>query len=210
MQPDRSARMSHGHELPVVYLARHGETAWTLSGQHTGRTDLPLTENGERNARQLGERLKKITFAKVWSSPLQRARKTCDLAGFTDRCEIDQDLLEWDYGKYEGITSADIRKTDPNWDLFTQGAPGGETPAQISARADRVVARVRAIKGNVLLFSSGHILRVVASRWASKDPTDMARYLILGTASLSALSYEGNLSRPGIKVWNDTAHVSGS
>ena len=198
--------MSHA-ELPVVYLARHGETAWTLSGQHTGRTDLALTEHGELNARALGERLKKLTFAKVWCSPLQRARKTCELAGFADRCEIDQDLLEWDYGKYEGITSADIRKTDPNWDLFTQGAPGGETPAQISARADRVVARVRAIKGNVLLFSSGHILRVLAARWCGKEPTDMTRYLILSTASLSALSYEGNASRPGIKLWNDTTHV---
>ncbi|HMD31549.1 MAG TPA: histidine phosphatase family protein [Candidatus Acidoferrales bacterium] len=195
------------HELPTVYLARHGETAWTLSGQHTGRTDLPLTDHGEQNALALGERLKGMTFAKVWTSPLQRARKTCELAGFGGRAEVDQDLLEWDYGKYEGVTSADIRKENPDWDLFTQGCPGGESPAQISARADHVVSRVRAAGGNVLLFSSGHILRVVAGRWAGKEPTDMSRYLILSTASLSELSYEGHLSRPGIKLWNCTTHV---
>jgi broad specificity phosphatase PhoE len=195
------------HQLPVVYLARHGETAWTLSGQHTGRTDLPLTEHGELNARALGERLKGMTFAKVWTSPLQRARRTCELAGFGGQAEVDPDLLEWDYGKYEGITSADIRKENPDWDLFTQGCPGGESPAQISARADHVVSRVRAVGGNVLLFSSGHILRVLAGRWAGKDPTDMARNLLLSTASVSELSYEGNLSRPGIKLWNCTTHV---
>jgi len=197
--------MSHNH--PIVYLARHGETAWTLSGQHTGRTDLALTERGEKNARDLGARLKGISVGKVWVSPLQRARKTCELAGFGDRAEVDADLLEWDYGKYEGLTSVEIRKTDPNWDLFTQGCPGGETPAQISARADRVVARAKAVQGNVLLFSSGHILRVVAARWVAREPTDISRSLMLSTASLSALSYEGNVTRPAVLLWNDTTHV---
>jgi probable phosphoglycerate mutase len=195
-------------ELPTIYLARHGETAWSLSGQHTGRTDLPLTERGEQNARQLGQRLKNLTFAKVWTSPLQRARRTCELAGFGGRAEVDQDLLEWDYGQYEGLRTAEIRVQRPDWDLFLQGCPGGESPAQISARADRVVSRLRATQGNLLLFSSGHILRVVAARWVGREPTDMSRYLMLSTASLSALGYENAVSRPAVRLWNDTTHVA--
>jgi len=194
-------------ELPVVYLARHGETAWSLTGQYTGLTDLPLTEQGERNARQLGERLKGIAFAKVFTSPLQRAVRTCELAGFGAKAEIDPDLLEWNYGQYEGRRTAEIVAERPGWLLFRDGCPGGETPAQVSARADRVVSRVRAVDGNVLLFSSGHFIRVLAARWIGLEPSVNSRSFKLSTASLSALGYEGSLSRPAIVLWNETRHV---
>jgi broad specificity phosphatase PhoE len=194
-------------ELPAVYLARHGETAWSLSGQHTGRTDLPLTERGQRNARQLGERLKGFNFAKVFTSSLQRAARTCELAGFGSVAEVDRDLLEWDYGQYEGRRSAEIRRERPDWQLFRDGGPGGETPAQVGARADRVVSRVRAISGDVLLFSSGHFLRVLAARWLGLEPA-AGKFLFLSTASLSALGYEHDRSGPVIRLWNDTRHVS--
>jgi probable phosphoglycerate mutase len=196
-----------GEELPIVYLARHGETAWSLSGQHTGRTDLPLTVHGEQTARRLGQRLKRLTFLKVFSSPLQRARKTCELAGFGSMAEIDPDLVEWDYGEYEGRRGADIRAERPDWNLFRDGCPGGETPKQVSGRADRVVSRVRTLTGNVLLFSSGHFIRVLASRWLGLEPSANSRYLMLSTASLSALGYETDLSKPVIRFWNDTRHV---
>lgn len=194
--------------LPVVYLARHGETAWSLSGQHTGLTDLPLTERGERNARQLGERLKGLTFARVFTSPLQRARRTCELAGFGAVAEVERDLLEWNYGQYEGRRTAEIHQERPDWQLFRDGCPGGETPEQVGARADRVVARVRAVGQDVLLFSSGHFLRVLAARWLGLPP-GAGSLLLLSTASLSALGYEHNLSQPVIRMWNDTRHVAG-
>ncbi len=194
--------------LPIIYLARHGETAWTLSGQHTGLTDLPLTAHGEQNAMRLGERLKGLTFVKVFASPLQRARRTCELAGFGAVAEIDPDLVEWDYGEYEGLTSAQVNAKHPGWKLFRDGCPSGETVAQIGARADRVVARVRAIQGNVLLFSSGHILRVLASRWLGLDAS-AGQYFLLSTAALSQLGYEHDLSEPVIRLWNDTSHVQG-
>jgi broad specificity phosphatase PhoE len=196
-----------GKEFPIVYLARHGETAWTLSGQHTGLTDLPLTERGERTARRLGERLKGLAFAKVFTSPLQRAHRTCQLAGFGAVAEIDPDLVEWDYGQYEGRRGAEIRAERPDWNLFRDGCPGGESPEQVSARADRVVSRVRAIQGNVLLFTSGHFMRVLASRWLGLEPNANSRYFMLSTASLSALGYENDFSRPVIRFWNDTRHV---
>src|SRR6266446_899535 len=161
-------RMSES--LPSVYLARHGETAWSLSGQHTGLTDLPLTERGERNARALGERLHGLTFAKVFTSPLQRATRTCELAGFGPVAEVDRDLVEWDYGEYEGRRTAEILAERPDWQLFRDGCPGGETPAQVGARADRVVSKVRAVRGDVLVFSSAHILRVLAARWLGLEP----------------------------------------
>jgi broad specificity phosphatase PhoE len=192
--------------LPVVYLARHGETAWSLSGQHTGRTDLPLTERGERNARALGERLRGMTFAKVLTSPLQRAVRTCDLAGFGAVAKIDPDLVEWDYGQYEGRRTAEIHAKRPDWKLFRDGCPGGESPDQIGARADRVVGRVRAVKGDVLVFSSGHFLRVLAARWLGLDAAG-GRYLLLSTASLSALGYEHHQAEPAIRLWNETRHV---
>jgi len=191
--------------LPIVYLARHGETAWSLSGQHTGLTDLPLTERGERNARQLGKRLQGLTFAKIFTSPLQRASRTCELAGFTG-AEIDRNLLEWNYGEYEGRRTDDIHKERPDWQLFRDGCPGGESPQQVGARADKVVARVRAVTGDVLLFSSGHFLRVLAARWLGLEPAG-GRFFLLSTASLSALGYEHNLSQPVIRLWNDTRHV---
>jgi broad specificity phosphatase PhoE len=193
--------------FPVVYVARHGETAWSLSGQHTGRTDLPLTPSGERNARRLGERLKGVLFSKVFTSPLQRACWTCALAGFGAVAESDPDLVEWNYGEYEGLTSAQIHSESPNWDLFRDGCPGGESPSQVAERADRVVQRIRAVMGDVLLFSSGHFLRVLAARWLALGPGSTARYFLLNTASLSALSYEHSLSQPVIRLWNDDYHV---
>ena len=192
--------------LPIVYLARHGETAWSLSGQHTGLTDLPLTERGERNARRLAERLRGLTFAKVLTSPLVRAARTCELAGFGDVAEVDRDLLEWDYGDYEGRRTREIHAQRPDWQLFRDGCPGGETPDQVGVRADRVVSRVRAIQRNVLLFSSGHFLRVLAARWLGLEP-GAGRYFLLSTASVSALGYEHSLSQPVIRLWDDTRHV---
>jgi probable phosphoglycerate mutase len=192
--------------LPVIWLARHGETAWSLSGQHTGLTDLALTERGERNARQLGERLRGLTFAKVLTSPLQRAARTCELAGFGAVAEVDRDLVEWNYGDYEGRTSADIHRERPDWQLFRDGCPGGESPSQVGARADRVVSRLRAIEGDVLIFSSGHLLRVLAARWLGLEAAG-GRHFLLGTASLSALGYEHDLSQPVIRLWDETSHV---
>jgi broad specificity phosphatase PhoE len=193
--------------LPIVYLARHGETIWTLSGQHTGLTDLPLTERGERTARRLGERLRGLVFTRVFTSPLQRARRTCELAGFGTVAEVDPDLVEWNYGEYEGRRGAEIRAQRPDWNLFRDGCPGGETPQQVSARADRVVNRVRSIPGDVLLFTSGHFIRVLASRWLGIEPSANSRFFMLSTASLSALGYENDVSRPVIRFWNDTRHV---
>jgi len=193
-------------KLPIIYLARHGETAWSLSGQHTGLTDLPLTERGERNARQLGARLEGLTFGKVFTSPLQRAARTCELAGFGSAAEIDRDLLEWDYGQYEGRRSAEIHAERPDWQLFRDGCPGGESPNQVGARAERVVRRLRQIQGDVLLFSSGHFLRVLAARWIGLE-AEGGRHFLLSTASLSALGYEHNLSEPVIRLWDDSRHV---
>jgi broad specificity phosphatase PhoE len=193
--------------LPIVYLARHGETAWSLTGQHTGLTDLSLTEAGERNARRLAERLKGLTFVKVFSSPLKRAVRTCELAGFGAVAEIDCDLVEWNYGEYEGRRGAEIRAGRPDWQLFRDGCPGGESPPEVAARADRVVSRLRAVQGDVLVFSSGHFIRVLAARWIGIEPTVHSRSFMLSTASLSALGYENNLSRPVIRLWNDTQHV---
>ena len=191
--------------LPVAYLARHGETAWSLTGQHTGLTDLPLTERGERNARRLGERLARLPFAKVFTSPLQRAARTCELAGFGSIAEVDRDLVEWNYGNYEGLRTTEIRAKRPDWLLFRDGCPGGETPDQVGARADHVVSRVREIKGDVLIFSSGHLLRVLAARWLGLEPA-AGRFFMLNTASVSVLGYENNLSQPVIRLWNDTRH----
>jgi broad specificity phosphatase PhoE len=193
--------MSDG--LPVVYAARHGETAWSLSGHHTGLTNIPLTERGERSARSLGQQLAGLSFARVFTSPLRRAARTCELAGFGAAAAIDPDLVEWDYGQYEGLRTREIRQRQPDWELFRDGCPGGESPHQIAARADRVVSRVRAVDGDVLLFSSGHFLRVLAARWLGLEPA-AGRYFLLGTASLSALGYEHGLSEPVIRLWNDT------
>jgi len=193
-------------ELPLVYLARHGETAWSLSGQHTGLTDLPLTPVGERNAEKLKDALRRVTFTKVFSSPLRRAWRTCELAGFRASVEVLHDLVEWNYGEYEGLRSVEILAKRPNWELFRDGCPGGESPEQVAARADHVVDLVRSVSGNVLLFSSGHFLRMLAARWTGIDTVD-ARSLMLSTASLSVLGYEGSIERPAIRLWNDTHHL---
>lgn len=199
--------------FPFVYLARHGETAWSLTGQHTGTTDLALTACGQINARRLGERLNGLTFAKVFCSPLQRARQTCELAGFgaaaeidPDMIEIDRDLVEWNYGEYEGLRTKEIHAQRPGWLLFRDGCPGGETPQNVGVRADRVVSKLRAVDGDVLVFSSGHFLRVLAARWLGLEPS-AGRYLLLNTASLSTLGYEHNLTEPVIRLWNDDEHV---
>jgi probable phosphoglycerate mutase len=197
-------RMSE--QLPTVYLARHGETAWSISGQHTGMTDLPLTERGERNARRLGERLAGFAFSKVLTSPLKRVFRTCNLAGFGEVCRVDPDLLEWCYGAYEGRRTAEIHVERPEWNLFRDGCPGGETPEQVGARADRILARIRPLQGDILLFSSGHFLRVLAARWLGLEPA-AGRLFLLSTASLSALSYEHNLAEPVIRLWDDSRHV---
>jgi broad specificity phosphatase PhoE len=192
--------------LPIVYLARHGETAWTISGQHTGRTDLPLTERGERNAFRLGQRLKGLAFTAVLSSPLQRATRTCELAGFGKVAQVEPDLVEWNYGDYEGLRSCEIHATRPDWQIFRDGCPGGESPGQVGARADRILQQTRSLPGQVLIFSSAHFLRVLAARWLGLEPAG-GRFFVLSTASLSALSYEHNLSDPAIRLWDDTSHV---
>ncbi|MFY4727840.1 histidine phosphatase family protein [Nitrospira sp. BLG_2] len=193
--------------LSIVYLARHGETAWTISRQHTGLTDLPLTERGERTARRLEERLRGVTFAAVLTSPLQRATRTCELAGFKAVAEVDKDLVEWDYGRYEGRRTAEIRAERPDWELFRDGCPGGESPQQVSVRADRIVKRVREVSGNVLIFTSGHFMRVLATRWLGLEPSVNCKFFMLSTASLSALGYEHDVTRPVIRLWNETRHV---
>jgi len=192
---------------PSVYLARHGETAWSVSGQHTGLTDVPLTERGEQNARRLGERLAGLAFTEVFTSPLQRARRTCELAGFASAAKVDPGLVEWNYGDYEGLRTPEILVKRPGWQLFRDGCPGGESPAQIGARADEVVTRLRAVRGNVLLFSSGHFLRVLAARWLGLEPGG-GTFLVLSTASLSTLGYENDLAHPAIRLWNDTSHLA--
>jgi broad specificity phosphatase PhoE len=194
--------------LPIIYLARHGETAWTITGQHTGLTDLPLTARGERNARALADRLKRIAFTKVFTSPLQRTRRTCELAGFGGVAEIDRELVEWNYGAYEGRRSAEIRAERPDWQLFRDGCPGGESPAQVSQRADNVLTRIRNVKGgDILVFSSGHFIRVLAGRWIGLEPSVHAMSFLLSTASLSAVGYGVEFSQPVIRLWNDTQHV---
>lgn len=182
-----------------VYLIRHGETEWSLSGQHTGITDIPLTENGRKVAKRLEPVLAKETFALVLTSPLQRARETCELAGLGAGAEIDRDLMEWNYGEYEGLTSREIREKAPGWLLFNDGCPGGETPEQVGDRADRIIARARGDQGNVALFAHGHLLRVLAARWLG-FPASAGRHFLLDTGTLNILSYYQGV--PAIKGWN--------
>jgi broad specificity phosphatase PhoE len=189
--------------MPIqrVYLVRHGETAWSLSGQHTGITDIPLTENGRKVAKQLAPVLATETFVLVLTSPLQRARKTCELAGLGEHAEIDRDLMEWNYGEYEGLTPKQIRAKAPRWIIFSDGCPGGESADQVGARVDRVIARVRAVKGHAALFAHGHILRVFAARWLGLPATAGCHFL-LDTATLNILSYYRGI--PAVKRWNAT------
>ena len=199
--------MSMSPPLPLVYLARHGETAWTVSGQHTGLTDLPLTPRGEQNARRLGERLKGLTFAHVFSSPLRRAVQTCELAGFRPGAEVDADLVEWNYGAYEGLTTAEIQQQCPGWELFRDGCPGGESVTGVADRANRVIARLRTLDTNVLLFSSSHFLRILTACWLGLEP-GAGRCFLLGTAALSIIGYEHDRQDPVIRLWNDCRHES--
>jgi len=187
--------------LPVAYLVRHGETAWSLLSRHTGLTDLPLTPRGEQTARELAGRLQGLAVAKVFTSPLQRAAHTCTLAGFGTVAATDHDLVEWDYGDFEGLTSREIRVRHPGWSLFRDGCDNGEALADVGARADRVVQRVCSVNGNVLLFSSGHFLRVLAARWLGLDPA-AGRHFVLGTAAICALGYDHDRTEPVIRLWN--------
>lgn len=187
-----------------IYLIRHGETEWSLSGQHTGSTDIPLIARGEDAARNLGLRLREIPFARVLTSPRLRARRTCELAGLGPVAEIEPDLTEWDYGDYEGLLSAEILKGRPDWNIYRDGCPDGESPGQISARADRLIVRLRGLVGNVALFSHGHFGRVLAARWIGL-PLGEAQRFQLDTASLGILSYERDrVESPVIALWNAT------
>jgi broad specificity phosphatase PhoE len=184
-----------------VYLVRHGETAWSITGQHTGRTDLALTPRGEEQARALAPRLNGLKFGEVLSSPLRRAHRTCELAGFAGRAQLEPDLLEWDYGHYEGRTLAQIHRERPDWELFRDGCPGGESVMQITERADRVVSRLRAPECNVLIFSSGHVLRIIAARWIDAAAA-LGRRLALDPASVSLLSHDHGGLDSVIRLWN--------
>lgn len=187
--------------LPRVYLLRHGETAWTLSSQHTGRTDIPLTGQGEDQARELGPRLSALNLDRILSSPLQRARRTAELALPQALVEPDGDLMEWDYGAYEGRSTVDIEVDRPGWRLFRDGTPGGETLEAVAARADRVIGRIRAGGGDVLVVGHREILRVLAVRWIGLAPKE-GRRLLLATASLSVLGYDHDLTEPVVHAWN--------
>jgi broad specificity phosphatase PhoE len=194
--------------LPAICLARHGKAAWTISRQHTGRTDIPLLRQGEKEAVQLGQRPGGLAFAKALVSPLGRAPRTCELAGLSDKAEADPELHKWDYGDYEGRRTADIRQERPGRYLFRDGCPGGESIAAIGTRAERGIARLRTIDGHVLLFSHGHFLRVLAARWLGLSAGD-ARLFVLSKAGLSLLDYEHNLDEAAILLWNDNRHVLG-
>ena len=191
--------------LPIplhIHLIRHGETEWSLSRRHTGRTDIPLTPRGEEAARKLGQLLRGISFARVLSSPLLRARRTCELARLGPMAEIEPDLAEWDYGDYEGQTSAEIHEARPGWNVFRDGCPRGETLAQISSRADHIIARLRVLEGDVAIFSHGHFGRVLGARWIGL-PVEQSQHFLLSTASLSILGYEHNLVKESaIVLWN--------
>lgn len=186
---------------PEITLVRHGETEWSLSGRHTGRSDIPLTENGEAAARRLGPRLAGLTVAEVWSSPSERARNTCRLVGFGERMVVKDDLAEWDYGAYEGVTTKEILANRPGWQLFRDGCPDGERAADVGARADRIIAAIRSVNAPILIFSSSHFLRVLASRWVGFPPEGGAHF-VLDTTSISVLGYEHDLTEPVIRRWN--------
>lgn len=187
--------------LPEVHLVRHGETEWSLSGRHTGRSDIPLTAKGEAAARDVGSRLAGRGFAAVWSSPSQRARDTCELSGFGAGAIVKDDLAEWDYGAYEGITTKEIHASRPGWQLFRDGCPKGEAAGDVGGRADRIISELRLANAPILIFSSSHFLRVLGARWLGLPPTDGARF-ILDTASISVLGYEHDLTEPVIRRWN--------
>ncbi|PYS16005.1 MAG: histidine phosphatase family protein [Acidobacteria bacterium] len=191
--------------VSTVYLVRHAETEWSTAGRHTGLTDLPLTERGEAAARRIGERLRAMTFNNVYTSPLQRGTHTCELARFGSRAEIDADLVEWNYGLYEGKVTADILADRPDWDLFRDGCPEGESPAEVAGRASRFLKRLEGITGNVLLFSHGHFLRVLATEWL-RVPTIYGTLFQLSAGSVSSLGHD-NRTRRVMLLWNETSHL---
>jgi broad specificity phosphatase PhoE len=182
-----------------LFAIRHGETAWSLSGQHTGTTDIPLTDNGRRLAQRMRPVLARNAFALVLCSPMQRARETCKLAGFGDKAVIEPDLMEWNYGEYEGLTTEQIHEAAPGWLLFRDGCPGGETPAEVVARVDRVIARARAAGGDIALFAHGHVLRVLVARWIGRPAGD-GQHFLLDTGTLCVLG--DYLGIPAVRVWN--------
>ena len=189
-------------ELPRLFLARHGDTAWTDSRQRTGRTDLPLNERGEERARQIGEQLRRFEFVRVFTSPLQRASKTCALAGFGAVAEVDPNLFEWDYGRFEGKLTKEVLSERPGWELFRDGCPDGESPGDVAARADDFIAKVRRIDGDVLAFSSGHVIRMIAARWLGLPPGN-GRFFYCRPASVGVLAFEhGKRDEPIIGLWN--------
>lgn len=189
-------------KLAQIYLIRHGQTAWSISRKHAGRTDVPLNKQGEEESRKLADRLLPVEFSRVLTSPLQRARRTCELAGFGDVAEIEPDLTEWDYGDYEGQLSSDTRKEWPEWNLFRDGGLHGELPTQVSGRADRLIARMRTFEGNIAVFSHGQFLRVLTARWIGL-PVAHAQHFVLDTTSISILGYEHDLEeQPAILLWN--------
>jgi len=187
-----------------VCIVRHGETAWTVTGQHTGRTDIPLTARGDEQALAIGARLREMRFSDVFTSPLQRARRTCELAGFGAIATDDRALLEWDYGTYEGRRTADIRAERPMWNLFEDGCPDGESTADVAARADRLIDGIRRYAGNVLLFGHRDMFRVMAARWLQLAAREGRRFY-LDPGSLSLLGYDHATNEPVIRLWNDTS-----
>jgi len=195
----KGTRMSSA--FPQINLVRHGETAWSLSGQHTGRTDMPLTPAGEAAARGVADRLKGLSFSAVWSSPSQRAYNTSVLAGFGAESVKKDDLQEWDYGAYEGLTTKQILAERPGWNVFRGGCPQGEMAADVGARADRIIAGLRKANADILVFSSAHFLRVLAARWIGLPPEGGALF-VLDTASISVLGYEHDLTEPVVRKWN--------
>ena len=197
--------MLYPRVMPTIWIVRHGQTEWSVAGKHTGRQNIPLTSGGEAEARKLEARLRPVPFAAVLTSPLERARRTCDLAGFGARAEPVPDLMEWNYGDYEGLKSAEIRAKRPDWHLFRDGCPGGEELKDVVVRADRVVQRLKAVEGNVLVFSHGHLLRVLATRWAGISPESGSRFG-LAPASLSMLSRDAS-GEAIIDRWNDVSHL---
>lgn len=190
--------------FPILYVVRHGETAWSKTGQHTGVSDIPLTPEGEAQAATLADRLGGLTFKAVFTSPLQRAHRTCELAGLAGSAQKDAALAEWDYGEYDGMTTAEIHKTRPDWNLFRDGCPGGETIEQVAARVDRFIAKVRGVGGDCVAFTSGHLSRVLCVRWLGLPP-ELGRCFLTGTASIGMLGYEHSLDEPVVRMWNVAA-----
>ena len=189
-------------QLPRLFLIRHGNTDWSDSGKHTGRTDIPLNASGEEHAVLLGSRLTGERFSRIFASPLIRVRRTCELAGLAERAEITTDLTEWNYGTYEGRLTVDVHRERPDWYLYRDGAPNGESPEEVAARADRFIERVRPMEGDVAAFSSGQTIRVIVARWLGLPPLD-ARFFYTDTASIGILGYEHDRMHSVVHLWDD-------